>query len=114
MLCSFSPAKNGAEETYAGALKITNAVEPLPENITMLWTVRAPLGTRLSPGLLQQSYSTVATVRHNQTAPLVGDQNSEITLHTMSDNKEGHASNENGSVPFLIMGMELELKATTS
>jgi hypothetical protein len=115
MLCAFSPAKNGPEEAYAGALKSINAAGPLPENATMLWMVRAPMGTQPSPGLLQQSYSADSTTPRGQTPPLVGEQNSEIILHTMSDKEEGGASKEKQSAPrFAIIEIELKLKASTS
>jgi len=32
-------------------------VRLLPDNAALLWKVRAPVGTRASPGLLEQSYS---------------------------------------------------------
>ena len=57
LLCSFKPAKIGPEETYVGALKSINAAGPLPEKVTMLWTVRAPVGINPTVGFLQQSYA---------------------------------------------------------
>jgi Protein of unknown function (DUF992) len=115
MLCSFSPAKNGPEETYAGALKSINGVGPLPEKTTMLWVVRAPIRTRPTVGLLQQSYSADSATPAGQAAPLVGERDSEITLHSMSDKEEGSASKEKQSVPqFTITAIELKLRATTS
>ncbi len=115
MLCFFTPAKTGPQETYAGTLKSINGVGPLPEKVTMLWVVRAPIGTRPTAGLLQQSYSAGSGTPPGQTAPLVGERNSEITLHTMSDMDEGSASKEKQSVArFGITGIELKLTATTS
>jgi Protein of unknown function (DUF992) len=115
MLCTFSPARNGPEETYAGALKSINTAGPLPDSATLLWMVRAPVGAQATPGLLQQSYSADPATPAGQTAPLVGERTSEITLHTMSDKEEGSASKEKQSVPrFVITGIELKLKATAS
>jgi Protein of unknown function (DUF992) len=115
MLCAFSPVKNGPEEAYAGVLKSMNATGPLPENLTVLWVVSALAGTRPSPGLLQQSYSADSATPRGQTPLLVGDQNGEITLRTMSDKEEGSAAKEKQSVaPFAITALELKLKASTS
>jgi Protein of unknown function (DUF992) len=73
MLCSFSPAKNGPDETYVGTLKNTKAVGPLPENVSILWTVRAPFRKRLLPGFLQQTYSVDPKIPPGEAAPLVGE-----------------------------------------
>jgi len=113
MLCAFSPAKDGPEEAYAGALKSISAA--LPVNATMLWIVRAPVGTKPTPGLLHQGFSADLTTPPGQTAALVGQQNSEITLHTMSDKHEGSASKEEQTGPrFAITAIELRLTASTS
>ncbi len=115
MLCSFKPAKNGAEETYAGALKSINAAGPLPEKVTMLWMVRAPVGAKPTVGFLQQSYAADSATPPGQTAPLVGERASEITLHPMSDKEEGSASKEKPATPrFVITAIELKLKTSTS
>lgn len=115
MLCAFSPAKNGPKEAYSGAVKSINAAGLLPENATMLWMVRAPVGIQPSAGLLQQSYSADSTTPLGQTAALVGEQNSEITLYTMSDKEEGSASKEKQPAPrFVITAIELRLTASTT
>jgi uncharacterized protein DUF992 len=94
MLCSFKPGKNGAEETYVGALKGINAGGTLPDKVALLWMVRAPTGTRPAPGLLQQTYAADSATPAGQTAPLVGERNTEITLHTMAEKEEGSTSKE--------------------
>jgi len=115
MLCSFKPGKNGAEETYVGALKSINAAGPLPEKATLLWTVRAPTGMALTAGLLQQSYAADSATPAGQTAPLVGERHNDITLHTMEEKKEGSASKEKPDVPrFTITAIELKLKSSAS
>ena len=111
MQCSFKPGRIGAEETYAGSLKIISAP---PENLALLWIVRAPVGTRAAPGLLEQSYLADAAAMPGHAAPLVGERNSEITLHTMSEQSEGSASKHERAVqPFVITAIELTLKAST-
>jgi len=113
MLCSFKPSENGPEETYAGALKSINAAQPLPRKATMLWVVRAAAGGKPAIGFLQQSYAADPTIPASETAPLVGEGKTEISLHPMADKKEGSATKEKPDTPrFAITGMELKLKTS--
>jgi hypothetical protein len=115
MLCVFTPARDGPDEAYAGALRSINAGKTLPENVALLWKVRAPVGTRASPGLLEQSYAADPASSPGHAAPLVGERNSHITLHTMSEKQEGAASKEQRPTPrFVLTTIELKLKGATS
>ena len=51
MVCSFT-APRAPEETYAGLVKAIGGTGALPENRALLWSVRAPVGTVYTPGLL--------------------------------------------------------------
>jgi Protein of unknown function (DUF992) len=111
MLCTFSRARDGAEETYVGSLKSIRGARGLPDNIALLWTVRAPIGTWASPGLLQQSYAADAATPQGQMAPLVGESNGGIALHIMTDQEAGSVSNKKQAAPqFIITAIELKLK----
>jgi len=115
MLCTFTPTRDGAEETYAGSLKSISAGRTLPEKVALLWIVRGPVGTRASPGLLEQTYAADLAATPGHVAPLVGERNSELTLHTMSEQKEGSASMpERPALAFAITAIELKLRASTS
>jgi hypothetical protein len=115
LLCSFKLAKIGSEETYVGTLKSINVGGSLPEKGAMLWTVRAQVGTKPAAGFLQQSYAADAATPAGQSAPLIGEKNSEIALHPMADKEEGSASKEKPAVPrFAITTVELKLKASAS
>jgi hypothetical protein len=115
MLCSFTPTRSGAEETYAGSLKSISAGRTLPENVALLWVVRAPVGTRATPGLLEQSYAADLAATPGHMAPLIGERNNEITLHTMAEQNEGSASRQDRpQLRFAITAIELKLKASTS
>jgi hypothetical protein len=115
ILCTFTPAREGAEETYRGSVKGINAGRTLPENIALLWMVRAPLGTKATPGLLEQTYAADLTASPGHIAPLVGERKNDITLHTMSEQKEGSASMpERPALAFAITAIELKLRASTS
>jgi len=114
MLCAFR-APNGHEETYAGSIKAVGAVGALPEKAAMLWSVRAPLGTQPTPGLLQQDYAADTGAPPGQSAPLRGERGGELTLHTMADKPEGSASKEKPTAPqFLVSEIALVLKVSTS
>jgi hypothetical protein len=115
MLCSFTPARSGAEETYAGSLKSIGADRTLRENVTLMWMVRAPVGTRARPGLLEQSYAADLATPAGHVAPLIGERNNAITLHTMAEQNGGSASKPERHAPaFAITAIELKLKASTS
>jgi Protein of unknown function (DUF992) len=114
MVCAFR-APNGHEETYAGSIRAVGGIGALPEKTAMLWSVRAPLGTKPKPGLLQQDYAADMSAPRGQPAPLRGERNGEMTLHTMADKPEGSASKDKPPAPqFLVSEIELVLKASTS
>jgi hypothetical protein len=111
MVCSFR-ALGAPEETYAGLVKAIGDTGALPENRALLWSVRAPVGTVYTPGLLQQNYAVDATTPSGQTPPLIGERNGTISLFTMVEKQEGSASKENQPAPlFVIADIELVLKA---
>ena len=111
MLCTFKRARDGGEETYVGSLKSIRGVRALPDNIALLWTVRAPIGTWTIPGILQQSYAADAATPQGQIAPLVGESNGGIALHIMIDQEAGSTSREKQAAPqFTITALELTLK----
>jgi hypothetical protein len=115
MLCSFVPAHGGGEETYVGALKSINAGKMLPENVTLLWKVRAPVGTRPTPGLLEQTYAADTATPVDHAMPLLGERNHQIALHTMAENEEASKDhNQRHPRRFAITAIELKLKAATS
>ena len=113
MLCSFTPARNGAEEIYAGSLKSIGSGRMLPENVALLWIVRAPVGTQPKPGFLEQGYAVDSAAIPGHAYPLIGERNNEITLYTMSERKEGSASkHERPPLQFAITAIELKLQAS--
>jgi hypothetical protein len=113
MVCAFKPARNGPEETYAGIVKVIGGVGTLPEKITLLWSVRAPMGTAITPGLFQQGYVADTGTPAGQPAPLIGERNSDISLQTMADAQEGSASKDKPTSPqFIVAVVDLVLKVS--
>jgi hypothetical protein len=113
MVCSFKAAKDGPEETYAGIVKAIGVVGALPEKAALLWSVRAPMGTAATPGLLQQSYAADTGTPAGQTAPLLGERKGDITLQTMADKQEGSATKDKPTPPlFVVAAIELVLKVS--
>ena len=110
MVCSFT-APSAPEETYAGLVKAIGSTGALPENRALLWSVRAPVGTVYTPGLLQQTYAVDGATPSGQTPPLIGERNGSISLFTMAEKQEGSASKEKQPAPeFVIADVELVLK----
>jgi hypothetical protein len=113
MVCAFTPARNGPEETYAGIVKAIGGVGALPEKVALLWSVKAPMGTAVTSGLLQQSYAADTGTPAGQPAPLIGERNSDITLQTMADTQEGSASKDKLTPPqFFVAAIDLVLKVS--
>jgi hypothetical protein len=83
-----------------------------PEGQALIWSVRAPLGTRYSPGLLQQAYMADRATAAGQVPPLIGERNDTISLYTLTEKPPGAVSKEEQPTPTLIIAdMELVLKA---
>jgi hypothetical protein len=113
--CSFKPGKNGPEETYAGVLKGVSASGTPANMATMLWAVRAPIGTEPGPGILQQAFSADVATPPGQAAPLFGDQNAQISLHAMADKAEGSAAQAKPPTPsFVVTAVELKVKTSAT
>ena len=114
MTCSFKPAKNGPEEGYSAVVRSVSAMGKLSERMTMLWAVRAPLGTEVRPGLLQQSYAADPAASAAQESPLTGEKNADISLQPMTDKEPGSASKEKPPMPrYVITAVELILRVAT-
>jgi Protein of unknown function (DUF992) len=114
MVCSFKAAKDGPEETYAGIVKAIGVVGALPEKVALLWSVRAPMGTAVTPGLLQQSYAADTGTPVGQVPPLIGERNGNISLLTMTEKQEGSGSKDKPTPPeFVVAAVELVLKVST-
>jgi hypothetical protein len=113
MLCTFRPARNGPEETYAGVLHSISAVGTVPDNVALMWMVRAPVGSVPVPGLLDQRFSADQTTPPGQTAPLIGEENGAITLYPAADPAEGSATKEQRPPQrFAVTGIELRLRSS--
>jgi hypothetical protein len=113
-LCSFRPAK-GAEETYIGRVQ---GVSLSPDQKgAVIWRVTGvgvPVKS-MAAGVLEQAYAADAKVSSDQ-APMIGEANPSIVLHSMADRAEGSASAARQPLPtgFVITSFELKLKSTVS
>ena len=86
----------------------------VPENRSVLWSVRAPAGTRHTPGFLQQSYNADAATTAGQVPQLIGSRDGAISLNTMADTQEGAASKEKRDpLDFVIADIDLVLKTSS-
>ena len=108
MFCSFKTGL-GPEETYGGLLR---SIGDKPAGRALLWSVRAPLGTRFSPGLLQQAYTADRSTPAVQVPALIGERSDTLSLHSLTEKPLGVASKEERPAPaFMALDMELVLKA---
>ena len=109
MFCSFKTGL-GPEETYGGLLRSVG--DKPAAGRALLWSVRAPLGTRFSPGLLQQAYTADRSTPAGQVPALIGERSDTLSLHSLTEKPLGAASKEEQPAPaFMAVDMELVLKA---
>jgi hypothetical protein len=109
MFCSFKTGLD-PEETYAGLLRSIG--DKPAAGRALLWSVRAPLGTRLSPGILQQAYTADRSTPAGQVPALIGERSDTLSLHSLTEKPLGVASKEERPAPaFMALDMELVLKA---
>jgi Protein of unknown function (DUF992) len=112
--CTFKP-KKGSEETYAAIFEGVSI--STDRTRTVIWVVKTVAGAAtLGPGVLEQSYATDSAKATDQMAPLIGETNSAIALHSMSDRSEGSASapTKPGPTGFVILGVALKLKSSSA
>jgi hypothetical protein len=110
-LCTFK-ARNGEEETYTGSAQGVSI--SADRRTTLIWVVRAASGVA-EPGALQQVFATDTKKPADQKAPLIGERNSDVVLHSMLDETEGSASSTEKPTPtgFVILKLELALKSAS-
>jgi hypothetical protein len=109
MFCSFKTGL-GPEETYGGLLRSIG--DKPAAGRTLLWSVRAPLGTRFSPGLLQQTYTADRSTPAGQVPALIGERSDTLSLHSLTEKPLGAASKAEQPAPaFMAVDIELVLKA---
>jgi Protein of unknown function (DUF992) len=85
MLCAFRPMSSGAEETYAGTFHVVGDNDDLSSRRALIWVVKGTSATRMSSGLLQQSYAADPAAVTAHAAPLVGENNGALVLHAMDE-----------------------------
>ena len=114
MICSFKPNNNGPGEAYSAVVKSISTMRALPERLTILWIVKAPFGMQAKPGFLQQGYAVDRAASTGETTPLMGEKNTELSLHPLADKEPGSASRETPPLPrYIITSVELVLQAAT-
>jgi hypothetical protein len=110
VICQFRPGNNGAEETYVGTMQGVGKADKLFSRGAMIMAVKAPLATRIAPGMLQQTYSADATPRAAAT-PLVGDRNQRILLQPLNE-EEGRVAKGKLQPDAIIVLIELRLQSS--
>jgi hypothetical protein len=112
-MCTFKP-NGGPDETYAG--KVQGVSISADQKGALIWKVKSTSGGAIGPGLLEQKYAADAQKSVDQTPPMIGEVNADISLHSMADKSEGSASATEKRAPtgFVILSVDLKLKATSS
>lgn len=84
MRCAFKPAESGAEHVYTGTIRKVGAGEQLQGKLVLIWVVQGPANTKLTPGLIAQTYvggsRGQGASKGAASQGLVGERNSEIIM----------------------------------
>lgn len=84
MLCSFHHGPNGVEEAYTGTIQSVGQRGEAYAQSVMMWSVRGPIVGDHRAGTLQQSFAIEHNTPVGTNAPLVGDENREISLQPVT------------------------------
>jgi hypothetical protein len=111
-ICTFKP-KGGTEETYAA--KVQGVSFSTDSKAALIWVVKAAVGLKIEPGLLEQSFTSDRKTPADLKPPLVGEPNAVIVLHSMADKSEGSVSAAQKPAPtgFVVQSVELTLRSAS-
>ncbi len=110
MLCRFQVGTSGPEEVYVGSVQGVGKSELLFGRGAVLLSVKAPQSTRVTPGMLAQSYAVDAAAS-SAFAPLIGDQRRVIVLQPLME-QEGRVAEGRTQPDAVIILVELRLQST--
>ena len=108
---SSRPLPPNTEETYAA--KVQGVSISANQKAALIWVVKSSTGATVKPGLLQQICATDPKNPADQKPPMIGEVNTDNTLHSMPDRNEGSASATQKPEPtdFVILSVEFKLKS---
>jgi uncharacterized protein DUF992 len=107
MRCAFKPTESGAEHVYTGKIRQVGTGQELQGKLVLIWAVMGPADTKLTPGLIAQTYvgGTADTPAKGAAAKgLVGERDKEIVMQP--ETPQGSADG-----PPTIMVIELKLES---
>jgi hypothetical protein len=107
MRCAFKPTESGAEHVYTGKIRQVGTGQELQGKLVLIWAVMGPADTKLTPGLIAQTYvsGTAETpAKGAASRGLVGERDKEIVMQP--ETPQGSADG-----PPTIMVIELKLES---
>jgi hypothetical protein len=97
---------------YVGTLQFVGQQAQLAQKGVAMFVVKAPPTIKITPGLLQQKYSTEGASAKDRNAPLSGSEDNSIILQSAAENADVPTLALGQPPSVMILSLELKLKAT--
>lgn len=112
MICAFRPMTSGAEETYTGTFQAVGEDQALSSRRVLIWTVKGTFATKTASGLLQQAYAADPAAVTAHAAPLIGESDSTLVLHSMDEVAASTAQDGKAVLKGFVVLVVLKLRSS--
>jgi hypothetical protein len=100
--CVIRNSQTGATETYRGNFKVVGSMTSVPHKSTLLWEVRVTPGTKMTAGVLEQSYEARPSKINQARVKVIGEAKPGVSLRLITDE-----SKDKPALPVLSLQLNL-------
>ena len=105
--CVIRNSQTGATETYRGNFKLVGSMTGIPHKSTLLWEVRVTPGTKMTAGVLEQSYEARPSKINKARVKVIGEAKPGVSLRLITDE-----SKDKPALP--VLSLELNLISSSA
>jgi hypothetical protein len=105
--CVIRNSQTGAVETYRGNFKVVGSITSVPHKSTLLWEVRVAPGTKITAGVLEQSYEARPSKINKARVKVIGEAKPGVSLRLITDESE-----DKPALP--VLSLELNLISSSA
>jgi hypothetical protein len=105
--CVIRNSQTGATETYRGNFKVVGSMTSIPHKSTLLWEVRVTPGTKMTAGVLEQSYEARPSKINKARVKVIGEAKPGVSLRLITDESE-----DKPALP--VLSLELNLISSSA
>jgi hypothetical protein len=105
--CMIRNSQTGATETYRGNFKVVGSMTSIPHKSTLLWEVRVTPGTKMTAGVLEQSYEARPSKINKARVKVIGEAKPGVSLRLITDESE-----DKPALP--VLSLELNLISSSA